>query len=88
MSDEEEQIQKVSVPQQIAKRKAKDSVFVDLFRNKSYLLKLYRTLHPEDTAATEDSLTNVTITNVLTDNLYQQKSRNAKTGTLCDLYRE
>ena len=51
MSDEEEQIQKVSVPQQIAKRKAKDSVFVDLFRNKSYLLKLYRTLHPEDTAA-------------------------------------
>ena len=41
MSDEEEQIQKVSVPQQIAKRKAKDSVFVDLFRNKSYLLKLY-----------------------------------------------
>ena len=88
MSDEEEQIQKVSVPQQIAKRKAKDSVFVDLFRNKSYLLKLYRTLHPEDTAATEDSLTNVTITNVLTDNLYQQKSRNAKTGTSCDLYRE
>ena len=79
MSDEEGQIQNVSVPQQIAKRKAKDSVFVDLFRNKSYLLKLYRTLHPEDTAATEDSLTNVTITNVLTDNLYQQKSRNAKT---------
>ena len=54
----------------MAKRKAKDSVFLDLFQNKSYLLKLYRTLHPEDTTATEDSLTDVTITNVLTDNLY------------------
>ena len=34
------------------------------------MLKLYKTLHPEDITATEDSLTNVTITNVLTDNLY------------------
>lgn len=48
----------------------KDSVFLDLFQNKNYLLKLYRTLHPEDTTTTEDSLTDVTITNVLTDNLY------------------
>ncbi len=31
---------------------------------------MYKTLHPEDTAATEDSLTDVTIENVLTDNLY------------------
>jgi len=54
----------------IAKRKTKDSVFLDLFQNKSYLLKLYKTLHPEDTTATEDSLTDVTIENVLTDNLY------------------
>ena len=52
------------------KRTAKNSVFLDLFQNKSYLLKLYKTLHPEDTTATEDSLTDVTITNVLTDNLY------------------
>lgn len=54
----------------MAKRTAKDSVFLDLFQNKSYLLKLYKTLHPEDSTATEDSLTDVTITNVLTDNLY------------------
>lgn len=54
----------------MAKRTAKNSVFLDLFQNKSYLLKLYKTLHPEDTAATEDSLTDVTIENVLTDNLY------------------
>ena len=54
----------------MAKRTAKNSVFLDLFQNKSYLLKLYKTLHPEDTTATEDSLTDVTITNVLTGNLY------------------
>lgn len=53
-----------------AKRTAKNSVFQDLFQNKTYLLKLYQTLHPEDAAATEDSLTDVTIKNVLTDNLY------------------
>ena len=48
----------------MAKRTAKNSVFLDLFQNKSYLLKLYKTLHPEDETATEDSLTNVTIENV------------------------
>ncbi len=52
------------------KRTVKDSVFTDLFRNKSNLLKLYQALHPEDTEVTEDSLTHVTIVNVLTDNLY------------------
>ncbi len=57
-------------PEVMAKRTAKNSVFLDLFQNKSYLLRLYKTLHPEDTAATEDSLTDVTIENVLTDNLY------------------
>lgn len=65
MQEEQKQVQEI-----IAKRIAKNSVFLDLFRDKSYLLKLYKTLHPEDTAATEDSLTDVTIENVLTDNLY------------------
>ncbi len=54
----------------MAKRTAKNSVFLDLFQNKNYLLKLYKTLHPEDITATEDSLTDITIENVLTDNLY------------------
>ncbi len=54
----------------MAKRTAKNSVFLDLFQNKSHLLRLYKTLHPEDTTATEDSVTDVTIENVLTDNLY------------------
>ena len=70
MQDNTKQTQKVNVTSHMAKRTAKNSVFLDLFQNKRYLLKLYKTLHPEDEAATEDSLTDVTITNVLTDNLY------------------
>lgn len=58
------------IPEVKAKRTAKNSVFLDLFQNKSYLLKLYKTLHQEDTTATEDPLMDVTIENVLTDNLY------------------
>ncbi len=65
MSENIEQTQEIK-----AKRTAKNSVFLDLFQNKKNLLKLYQTLHPEDTEATEDSLTDVTIENVLTDNLY------------------
>ena len=53
-----------------AKRTIRDSVFSDLFGDKRYLLQLYQTLHPEDTQATEDDLTDVTIQNVLTDDLY------------------
>ena len=45
-------------------------MFLDLFQDKKNLLKLYKTLHPEDTDATEDTLDIVTIDNVLTDNLY------------------
>lgn len=60
----------VQVQEIKAKRTAKNSVFLDLFQNKTYLLKLYKTLHPEDTTATEASLTDITIENVLTDNLY------------------
>lgn len=48
----------------------KTACFLDLFQDKKNLLKLYKTLHPEDTEATEDSLDIVTIDNVLTDNLY------------------
>ena len=53
-----------------AKRTIRDSVFSDLFGNKKYLLQLYQTLHPEDIGATEEDLTDVTIQNVLTDDLY------------------
>ncbi len=57
-----------------AKRTAKNSVFLDLFQDKKNLLKLYKTLHPEDTDTTEDMLDIVTIDNVLTDNLYNDYS--------------
>ena len=65
MSDDTKQTREVK-----AKRTAKNSVFLDLFQDKKNLLKLYKTLHPEDTEATEDTLDIVTIDNVLTDNLY------------------
>ena len=52
------------------KRTVKDSVFCSLFGESKYLLQLYQALHPEDTTATEDELTDITLRNVLTDNLY------------------
>ena len=51
-------------------RTIKDSVFRDLFSQPEYLLQLYQTLHPEDTAATEAALGNVTIRNIFTEQLY------------------
>lgn len=70
MSDDTKQTQEVNATRPMAKRTAKNSVFLDLFQDKKNLLKLYKTLHPEDTDATEDTLDIVTIDNVLTDNLY------------------
>ncbi|MCM1500834.1 MAG: hypothetical protein NC124_20440, partial [Clostridium sp.] len=67
---QDEATQATSTQEVKAKRTAKNSVFLDLFKDKKYLLALYKTLHPEDTKATENSLTDVTIENVLTDNLY------------------
>ena len=54
----------------VMKRTIKDSVFTNLFQDKKYLLQLYKVLHPEDNDITEDKLTDITIKNVLTDNLY------------------
>ena len=53
-----------------AKYTVKDSVFSTLFQDKKYLIQLYRALHPEDTEATEDALTDITIRNVLTNGIY------------------
>lgn len=54
----------------VMKRTIKDSVFTNLFQDKKYLLQLYKALHPEDNDITEDKLTDITIKNVLTDNIY------------------
>ena len=48
----------------------RDSVFGDLFRDKKYLLQLYQVLHPEDDTVTEDDFTDITIRNVLVNDLY------------------
>lgn len=54
----------------IVKQNVKDCVFSDLFGNKKYLRELYLALHPEDTDVTEDDLTDITIENVLVNDLY------------------
>ena len=54
----------------LIKHTAKDSVFVDLFSDKKYLLELYRALHPEDTDAAESDLTTITIKNIPTNQIY------------------
>ena len=54
----------------VMKRTIKDSVFTNLFQDKKYLLQLYKALHLEDNDITEDELTDITIKNVLTDNIY------------------
>ena len=52
------------------KRRVKDSVFTYLFQQPEYTLELYRSLHPEDTEATEADCRLVTLENVLAVGMY------------------
>ncbi|SDB51478.1 hypothetical protein [Butyrivibrio sp. INlla16] len=52
------------------KRTVKDSVFSDLFEKKENVLKLYKKLHPEDVDVTEDDLSDITIQNVLINDVF------------------
>lgn len=52
----------------------KDSVFTELFRNKTQLLALYQTLHPEDREACETDLKDLTMEAVLGDDLRHKLS--------------
>lgn len=52
------------------KRNVKDSVFTLMFKQPEYALQLYRTLHPEDTDATEEDCKVVTLENILTAGVY------------------
>ena len=54
----------------VMKHTIKDSVFTSIFKEKKYLLQLYKALHPEDTEATEDDLLDVTVSNVLVNDIY------------------
>ena len=56
--------------EEVAKHTVKDSVFTSLFKEKKYLIQLYRAIHPEDTGATEEDLKDVTVSNVLVNDLY------------------
>jgi hypothetical protein len=54
----------------VVKYTIKDSIFSDLFKIRKYLFRLYKDLHPEDSEATENDLSDVTIKNVMTDKIY------------------
>lgn len=56
--------------EEVVKHTLKDSVFTSVFKEKKYLLQLYKALHPEDKETTEDDLQDVTISNVLVHDLY------------------
>ena len=56
--------------EEVAKYTIKDSVFTSLFKEKKYLIQLYRAIHPEDTEATEEDLQDVTVSNVLVNDIY------------------
>lgn len=56
--------------EEVAKHTIKDSIFTNLFQEKKYLLQLYKTLHPEDTEVTEDELSDISIHNIMTNDVY------------------
>lgn len=55
---------------EVVKYTVKDSVFTNLFSDKKYLMKFYNLTHPEDKDITEDELKDITIHNILTDDIY------------------
>jgi len=54
----------------VVKHTIKDSVFTNLFKEKKYLVQLYHALHPENTDVTENDIKEVTVSNVLVDDIY------------------
>ena len=52
------------------KRNVKDSVFTKIFGEIEYAFELYKTLHPEDKDVTIDDVKIVTLTNILSNGLY------------------
>ena len=54
----------------VVKHTIKDSVFTNLFKEKKYLVQLYHALHPERKGVTEDDIKEVTVSNVLVDDIY------------------
>ena len=75
---EEPKEKTVEKKETFAKYTVKDSVFTMIFRDKKYLIQLYRALHPE---ATEDALTDITIRNMLTNGIYNDLGWGSGLGT-------
>ena len=61
-----------------ANRKAKDTVFLDMFADKQYLLQMFQTLHPEMVDITEEDLEIITMRPVLLDLPYNDLAFMAK----------
>lgn len=51
-------------------RSSKDSVFVDLFKDRKYVTQLYRDLHPEDTEIVPEDITVHTLSCIMVHGLY------------------
>lgn len=54
----------------VIKRNIKDSVFTDFFRIPENLLELYKVLHPEDRDVSISDLHDVTVENILVNDIY------------------
>ena len=65
LEDKEEKME-----EEVMKYTIKDSVFTSLFKEKKYLIQLYRAIHPEDTETTEKDLQDVTVSNVLVNDIF------------------
>lgn len=52
------------------KRRTKDSVFVNLFTDTNYVLRLYKEIHPEDNSVKLEDIKVQTLTSVLVNTLY------------------
>ncbi len=65
-----EEKEEKKMEEEVVKYTVKDSLFTNLFREKKYLIQLYRALHPEDKKATEGDLQDVTISNVLVNDIF------------------
>ena len=66
----EEEIASLNSDQTTVNEKSKDSVFVNLFSNKEYILQLYKELHPDDTEVTVKDISVKTLKAILVNTIY------------------
>ncbi len=59
-----------STEEPLARYTIKASVFTDLFTISKYLLQMYQVLHPEDTTATEDDASMLSLHEYMTNSVH------------------